>query len=177
MTDRRKKLLLRMKAFTMPELLVYMVVAGVVFMIVMEGFGLFNRYAERTAERITGGSRFYENYHRLASLCRQADSIAVSEFGTIDLFSSGAHLCVLEKVDSILIHRKIGVRDTLFDCVAELDIIMHVAADTVAVSFARWEQPHVRIAFAIEPARRKDIDDDLDNQEKKYRYEPEPEKK
>ena len=70
-------------ASTLPELLVYMIVAGVVFILIAEGLELFRRYAAIRTEKIVAESEFYGNYHRLASVINAADSVGMTE-GSFD---------------------------------------------------------------------------------------------
>lgn len=170
-------LAVRLRGFTLPELLVFMIVAGVVFLLVMEGFGLFRRYADSRSAEIAKGSEFYDNYHRLAFVAHTADSIAETEGDeALLLFADGQITAAITRSDSLMILSRGEMNDTLFRCLSELKIIR--TPDSLTVTLAgNNTNAELRIAFAIEPRKEKIAQQSIEEQEKQYRYEPnEPEK-
>lgn len=88
----------------MVELLVVMILAGVVFLSMMEGVGLFGRHAARTWQRIEENSRFYGNFCRLEELVAQADSlIATAGEDGVDIYRGGALRATVAGRDSCLV--------------------------------------------------------------------------
>lgn len=161
-------------AFTMPELLVYMVIAGIIFLMVMEGFGLFRRYAENRADRIVSNMEFYDGYHRLASVCHAADSIASDDYGRIGLFSAGDPGSEIYVERQCLIITRTGRTDTLFTGISGLSHIAKVpntpGADSLAVVFSGRDAP-LRISFSVIRRPEKEAQEQIEETEKEYNYE------
>lgn len=96
---------------TLTETLVVMIVAGIVFLSVMDGLGLMRRHTAAVADRITANSRFYDGYYRLEDIVTGADSITRGDPGAI-LWRGGTEIRV-SLIDSILVAGYGSVSDTL----------------------------------------------------------------
>ncbi len=107
MLSRRSKL----RGTTLVEMSVVMIVAGIVLLIVMEGFALFRRYTGDLVGRITENSRFYDGYYRLGELATGADSITGDD-GKAVCWQGGVPT-ELVLCDSQIIARYGDLRDTL----------------------------------------------------------------
>jgi hypothetical protein len=64
------------QGWTLSETLIVMIVAGVVFLTMMDGLVLFNRYVGRKTQEITGNLRLGEGADMLRHLAAVSDSIA-----------------------------------------------------------------------------------------------------
>ena len=73
---------------TLAETLVMMIVAGVIFLSVMDGLTLFTRLQTQRAAALVENGRASEGYYRLENLIADADSIC-DEAGGLVLFRSG----------------------------------------------------------------------------------------
>lgn len=170
----------KLRGFTMPELLVFMIVSGVVFLMVAEGFLLFRRYGDARAAKLVQGSEFYGGYHRLATLAHAADSVAAGYdySGRIELYSMELLSGTLNLADSLLVLTRGEMKDTLLRRVAALEITRNdsggAAADTLAVSLETGRGDPLRIGFAITPRKENSLLPDLEEQETKYAYEELP---
>lgn len=155
----------------MPELLVTMIVSGVVFMAVMEGFGLFRRYAEGVAGTISENMELYDGYYLLGELVAGADSL-VCRYGRADAYSSGVYAASIWVADSALVVRKGQVSDTLFRHASvewtELDDDGH--ADSLTVNIARRDEVLV-FGFRVNAPVGDLLRESVEETEKNYLYE------
>lgn len=164
-----------LKAFTIAELLIYMIIAGIIFLSVMEGFSLMVRYSAARTEKIVSGSEYYNGYHRLTGLAMAADSISAGEYDDIVLFLRGVPSAGLSVADSLLIAEKSGLRDTLLRNVARMRIIasdnVRNISDTLCIEVSPPGSERLRIGFGITPPREKSAERDILENEKDYNYE------
>lgn len=66
----------RLPASTLVEVLILMILGGIVFLSVMDGFGLLRRFLDRTSLQIAGRTEQYAGYFRTADLAGMSDSPA-----------------------------------------------------------------------------------------------------
>lgn len=97
---------------TLAETLVMMIVAGIIFLSVMDGLTLFTRLQTQRASALMENGRLTDNYYRLETLVAGADSI-FDEAGTLILFREGMRGCLAVQ-DSTLMYVAADYRDTLF---------------------------------------------------------------
>lgn len=112
----------RLRAFTMAELLVIMIISGAVFLSVMEGVTMFRKYSLSMAQRIGHNSRFFTAYCRLDDMIINADSIRSTEEGDCELFYEDKIRYRLSKKDSMLVVYTESFKDTLLINVAGLSV-------------------------------------------------------
>lgn len=164
-----------LSAFTLPEILVYMVLAGIVFLVAMDGFVLFRRYAAGRTEKIIGNMEFYDGYHRLATVCHAADSVVSDDYGRITLFLRSEPTCRIFLEDSLTMISGAGYVDTLFDCSPVLRLIKRVpnrpGADSVYIELVRNGGHSLTLTFAIRRQAEKIADTNIEEQENEYVYE------
>lgn len=100
-----------MHGSTLVETLVMMLVAGIVFLSVMDGLTLFTRLQTRRAEALLEAGRQRDGYYRFIALVSGADSILPQD-GGIGLYRAGRQ-STLSLRDSALIYTAGDFRDTL----------------------------------------------------------------
>jgi hypothetical protein len=191
MSKRRDKSL---QGWTLSETLIVMIVAGIVFLAVMDGMVLFGRYASRKTGQITGNMRLYEGYYLLRHIAAEADSVAAAgnpvwEFsaagggvgsggGTgsrrITLFREGRAMAELIETDSLLIARRISRIDTLIAGVSGLALIEArdiTGADTLKLTVRIPEGDPLMLSFPVVPATDRLAIKTIEEREKQYIYE------
>lgn len=120
---------------TLIETLVMMLVAGIVFLAVMDGLTLFSRLQARRTEALLEAGRRTEGYYRLVALVTAADSIRAKGPGQLTQFRGGRS-AELSLCDSVITYRIGAFRDTLLDGVAALRLEEYAAQpDTVEIGF------------------------------------------
>lgn len=108
-----------LRGSTLVETLVMMLVAGIVFLAVLEGMTLFFRMQTRRAAALTTGGRRAEGYFRFASLVGAADSVLEPRPGCLELYRGG-RVSELRHGDSAVVFRSGTFSDTLLTGVATL---------------------------------------------------------
>jgi hypothetical protein len=153
-----------LRGTTLVETLVMMLVAGIVFLAVMDGLTLFTRLQTRRAEALLTGGRQRDGYFRLEALVSGADSILTGRDG-LEVYCGG-RLSELSVRDSALVYRAGEFRETLLTGVAGMGL-SGVKPDTLEVAFAAGFT--VRFPVELPPAER--YRESLDELEKGYGYE------
>lgn len=155
-----------LRGSTLVETLVMMLVAGIVFLTVMDGMTLFSRLLARRTEALTAAGRWTDGYFRTVSLVSRADSIRPQGFGRLGIYRAGSR-SELSLCDSALVFRAGDFTDTLLQGVAILRLdACEGAPDTVRVGFGAG----FTAGFPVtEPARLYRIA--LDETEEGYGYE------
>lgn len=154
---------------TLAETLVMMIVAGVVFLSVMDGLTLFTRLQTQRAAALVENGRAAEGYYRLENLIADADSIC-NEAGGLVLFRSGQQ-GLLAIRDSILLYVAADYRDTLFRAAENLWRIEGESGqpDTVSVC-VRMGKTELTIRVATRPGREENYRMELNRIEEGYGY-------
>lgn len=154
---------------TLAETLVMMIVAGVVFLSVMDGLTLFTRLQTQRAAALVENGRAAEGYYRLENLIADADSIC-NEAGGLVLFRSGQQ-GLLAIRDSILLYVAADYRDTLFRAAENLSRFKGESGqpDTVSVC-VRMGKTELTIRVATRPGREENYRMELNRIEKGYGY-------
>lgn len=151
-----------------------MIVAGVVFMMIMEGFGLFSRYADRKVANIVAGSQTYEGYHRLALMIHNADSAAMIFDDRLLLFAEDKLTADMTVRDSLLIIFRNDGQDTILTNVGSVQLLNSgpsAAPDTVKLMLSVSGDEQLTLAFPIyKPVTRTAVKQSEDN-ERDYKYE------
>lgn len=130
---------IRLRASTLAETLVMMIVAGIVFLLVTEGLGIFGRLQERVIAAMESGGRIRETVYRMRSFAESADSIERAGAGVV-MFRDGTE-AGLRLSDSALIYRKADFTDTLTTGVERLELTEYDdAPDTLAITVRRAER-------------------------------------
>lgn len=162
----------RLPASTLVEVLILMILGGIVFLSVMDGFGLLRRFLDRTSLQIAGRTEQYAGYFRTADLAGMSDSLLAEDNGALALYRGGEIYGRTERIDSALIVHQGERTDTLLrkspDC-ARFQNPRDRPVDTLVVEL-RTAQDSLRcIGFA--PRHRSDpLLRKLSEAEGKYRY-------
>lgn len=165
---------IRLAGFTLAETMVYMIIAGLVFLMVMEGFTLFRKYTRLKTNAITNSNEVYNAYHRLAGEIGRADSAAYARPGGLMLFRDGELLSSVTLDERTLTVRKNGTNDTVFSNAISMNII-HAAnsdqADTVNIVIKHTrdnKELNIRIPLIFD--KRKHLMQNIENNERRYIY-------
>ena len=110
----------RLPASTLVEVLILMILGGIVFLSVMDGFGLLRRFLDRTSLQIAGRTEQYAGYFRTADLAGMSDSLLAEDNGALALYRGGEIYGRIERIDSALIVHQGERTDTLLRKVAGL---------------------------------------------------------
>jgi hypothetical protein len=140
--------------WTLSETLVMMIVAGIVFVSVMEGVTLFNRYAGQKTRQIVDNMRLWDGYYHLRDLAATADSASMAPGSAISLFNRRATLAELRSTPDSMLVAQLGTHiDTLMTGVSGLrfsaDTLTVTIRDTLTVSFAVVPPPEVIIVRSL----------------------------
>lgn len=155
-----------LRASTLVETLVMMLVAGIVFLTVMDGLTLFSRLQARRMEALTAAGRQREGYYRTVSLISRSDSILSAASGHLELYRAGRR-SELSLSDSSLIFAGGNFRDTLLRRVGLLRLeTCENVPDTVTIELAGG----FMAKFPVRSAARQ-YDTALEEIEKTYVYE------
>lgn len=154
---------------TLAETLVMMIVAGVIFLSVMDGLTLFTRLQTQRAAALVENGRAAEGYYRLENLIADADSIC-DEAGGLVLFRSGQQ-GLLAIRDSILLYIAADYRDTLFRTAENLSRFKGESGqpDTVSVR-VRMGKTELTIRVVTRPGREENYRMELNRIEEGYGY-------
>ena len=154
---------------TLAETLVMMIVAGVIFLSVMDGLTLFMRLQTQWAAALVENGRAAEGYYRLENLIADADSIC-DEAGGLVLFRSGQQ-GLLAIRDSILLYIAADYRDTLFRTAENLSRFKGESGqpDTVSVR-VRIGKTELTIRVVTRPGREENYRMELNRIEEGYGY-------
>ena len=146
-----------------------MIVAGVIFLSVMDGLTLFTRLQTQRAAALVENGRASEGYYRLENLIADADSIC-DEAGGLVLFRSGQQ-GLLAIRDSILLYVAADYRDTLFRAAENLSRFKGESGqpDTVSVR-VRMGKTKLTIRVVTRPGRKENYRMELNRIEEGYGY-------
>ncbi len=165
----------RIPAFTLAELLVFMIIAGILFLMITEGFSMIKRYSYRKSERIIAGSTAYGNYHRFAGIILSADSLASVGTDRFELYTQGDFFFEISFIDSLCVVSNMNTRDTMFKQVSNWEGIIRrhpYQADTLAITIAGNNHYHSsRLGFVINPSKVRIASELAVEKEKQYYYE------
>ncbi len=156
----------RIPAMTLTETLVVMIVAGIVFLSVMDGLGLMRRHTAAVGDRITANSRFYDGYYRLEDIVTGADSITRSDGGA--LCWRGGREVTIAMLDSALIAGYGSVTDTLMHNVETLHTTHR--PDSLVVVLQR-EGGSITVSFPATPPLQITAQQSIAEREKEHEYE------
>lgn len=106
-----------MPAFTLPEMLVVIIVSGILFVAMFDGVDLVKRYTKRLAGEMLTGETLPDSFRQLDFLFQASDSVRV-ENGGFCFYWQGERQAVVEFRDSLLLSTRLERLDTLFRNVA-----------------------------------------------------------
>lgn len=139
-------------------------VAGIVFLAVMDGLTLFTRLQMRRAEALLLAGRLRDGYFRLEALTAGADSILAGR-GELEIYSRGRQTA-LSLGDSAVVYRAGDFRDTLLRGVAAMRLSGD-RPDTLEVALTEG----FTLRFAVRPPAAEVYRRSVDEIEEDYGYE------
>ena len=159
---------------TLAEVLVFMIVAGIVFLIIFEGFTLFSKYSSSKYDNIYQRSSFYNAYDNLRTLTSNADSIRLNQDGEIILYSRNDIPIVLQHKDSLLIINHAGTTDTLIRNVGYIELTGTRRAlgncDSLMVYVNTYANPPVILKFPVRKNINEILIESFEKKESAYEY-------
>lgn len=127
-----------LRASTLVELLVTMIVAGITVLAVMDGLNIIAKLHTERTRRLRGFGERIEGFYRLDELIEYADSLVRGEYGTAEIWKGGRRM-ELFSCDSMLIFRVGDFSDTLLHEIAGMrmsaDSLFVDISDTLTLSF------------------------------------------
>lgn len=153
----KKKHARTLKAFTLTEMLMVMIVSGILFIALFDGVDLVRRYTNRLTVKLTSGADLLDSFHRLEHLFRTCDSVQRKEDAYV-FYREGEAQTVVETRDSLLCTIRVGRQDTLLQQVTSVRTVAVRGApalvDSLAVSFIyRGRQLHFFFGLSRRPER------------------------
>lgn len=158
-----------LKASTLAELLVVMVVTSILLLSVTDGLTLFGRYARLITEKVTRNGEVWEGYCRLESLVASSDSLSLKPSGQVEVYLDG-EAAELSVIDSVLLFSREEERDTVLRSVASIGVSTSAQGSDSLLVFLGIGESRLRIAFTPSP-KPGVISPELYDLEEKYRYE------
>lgn len=158
-----------LRASTLAELLVVMVVTSILLLSVTDGLTLFGRYARLITEKVTRNGEVWEGYCHLESLVASSDSLLRMPSGQVGVYRDGV-AAELSVSDSVLSFSREGVKDTLLRSVASIDVAPSAQGSDSLLVFLAVGERRLRMAFAPRP-KPGTTSPELYDLEEKYRYE------
>lgn len=104
---------IRLKAQTLMEVLVAMIIGGIIFLSIMDGMILFRQYAASVTERMESNIGLYDSYYRLETLVSNSDSI-LDTGRSLEIYTEGNQRYTLKESDSLILLSQGDFSDTLF---------------------------------------------------------------
>lgn len=163
---------IRLQAWTLSETLVMLIVAGVVFLAMMDGLTLFIRYSDRKTSQITENIRLYEGYRRLEHIVSSADS-AVANDSQIIFYREGSVMAALTEQDSLLLAFVGSMSDTLLSGVSGLQLSEStgIGADSIRLTLKNPYTGGLNLSFSVKIHTDLIAETTLREREKEYAYE------
>ena len=158
-----------LRASTLAELLVVMVVTSILLLSVTDGLTLFGRYARLITEKVTQNGEVWEGYCRLESLVTSSDSLLLMPSGQVRVYQDGV-AAELSVSDSVLSFSREGVKDTLLRSVTGIDVSASALGNDSLLVFLAIGENRLRMAFAPNP-KPGATSPELYDLEEKYQYE------
>ncbi len=141
----------RLKASTLPEVLVLLVIGGILLLGVTDGLNLFSRLGNALSGRISAGSEFQTNYEHLSLLTASADSL-LSRRGVLEVYRTGLPTATLRREDSLLLLHLESFTDTLFRSLTAWDTLRAEPSgegiDTLLVNLATPDDSVITLRFS-----------------------------
>lgn len=115
-------------AWTLPELLVVMILSGLIFLSLLEASDLIHRVSIHVTQKWTTMDEELNAWQQVDNLFAQVDSVSMHSDG-FQLYRREAPLAFIRQSDNLLLCDYRERRDTLFRCVKEILL----EADTVSL--------------------------------------------
>lgn len=123
---------MRMKASTIIELLIVMIITGIVIGLTFEGVDIFRRYSRKITNEIVTRNDLLNQYLSLQTIIGKSDSLTLSH-DAVCLHRKGTVFGELSVEDSLLLLHFVNTTDTLPIKVVSLDVSVGTQTDTLIV--------------------------------------------
>lgn len=160
---------LHIKASTIAELLVVMLMTSILLLAVTDGFTVFGRYLGIISEKVVYNKDVWNGYFRLETLIMSSDSLRVTHSGNVDVYRDDDRM-ELRVVDSLLLFSKGEIKDTILYSVVGIDVLSYPIGNDSLVVLLSIGGNRTRIAFSPNP-KPKITDSELHKLEDDYKYE------
>lgn len=166
----------KIAAFSLPEMLVVLIIMGILFLLVMDGTALFIQFAQKKSNTIAENGKFYDGYYKLSELIVSADSLKMNENNQLYIYRSlpgYLHIsdsCLLfsfanERTDTLLYTKvsNLTYKKALIDNYEYLDsVFIDIHQDSLKV---------LHLYFVHKPSEIEILRQKWMNLEEKYQYE------
>ncbi|MDR1347622.1 MAG: type II secretion system GspH family protein [Prevotellaceae bacterium] len=162
------------KAFTLTELLVVMLIAGIIISGIMEGFSLVHRIILDRQAKITENMDVYDAYHHLENVITNSDSVAVDENNNLNFYRESDYQSSLYRENSFLTVKLANITDTVLKNVSSLKLIkseLPYISDTVAIDITYRDTSNTCWKFIIPVAVEKTFAHIMEEKEENCIYE------
>ncbi|MDR1199873.1 MAG: type II secretion system GspH family protein [Prevotellaceae bacterium] len=162
------------KAFTLTELLVVMLIAGIIMLGIMEGFRLVHRIVLDKQTRLTENMDVYDAYYHLENVITNSDSVAVDENNNFIFYMESDCRSSLYRENSFLMVKLVNITDTVLKNVSSLKLIkseLPYISDTVAIDITYRDTSSTCWKFIIPVAVEKTFAQTMEEKEEDSRYE------
>ncbi len=143
----------QLPAWTLPELLLVMILTGLLFLSVLDGLDLIKRFMFRLQQETRYVYKLQKNWELLDRILTETDSI-VAENPDFFLYRKGQEWTSLHREGQYLICRKEEKTDTLLTSVMEVRLVRtedkKQAEDSLFVTLTAGGQVH-SFAFGLKP--------------------------
>lgn len=123
---------MRMKASTIIELLIVMIITGIVIGLTFEGVDIFRRYSRKITNEIVTRNDLLNQYLSLQTIIGKSDSLTLHK-ELVQLHRKGTVFGELSVEDSLLLLHFVNTTDTLPIKVVSLDVKAGMQTDTLIV--------------------------------------------
>ncbi|MDR2125804.1 MAG: type II secretion system GspH family protein [Prevotellaceae bacterium] len=161
------------KAFTLVELLVVMIIAGIIMLSIMEGFHLVHRVTLGKQIQIADNMDVYDAYFHLENIISNSDSVIADDDANLTFYANSNYRSSLYRENSLLIISFAGISDTVLQNISALRLIksdLLYISDTVAIDIPYKDTASVCWKFAVPVPAEKIFHLAMDEKEKDYIY-------
>lgn len=162
---------LNIKASTIVELLVTMIVSSIVLLSIMDGVHIAGKYLARQNNNVGANLDFYNDYCLLEGLLFNADSVRELN-KSIVVYGGGEIMAYLSIVDSSMVVETDNMVDTLLRQVTSFSIRPTTQTkyiDTLLIDILTTSNEPLSLSFVVETSNRFQVEI-LAQKELKYEY-------
>jgi prepilin-type N-terminal cleavage/methylation domain-containing protein len=161
------------KAFTLTELLVVMIIAGIIMLSIMEGFNLVYRITFNKQTQIVENMDIYDAYYHLENIINNSDSVIAGYNDNLTFYTDNGYHSSMYKENNFLIISFAGINDTVLKNISELKLIetgLNYIPDTVAINIAYKDTATASWKFTVPVSGEKIFNQTMDENEKDHIY-------
>ncbi|MDR2293309.1 MAG: type II secretion system GspH family protein [Prevotellaceae bacterium] len=161
------------KAFTLAELLVVLIIAGIIMLSIMEGFGLVRRITLDKQTQIAENMDIYDAYYHLENIINNSDSVVADNNGNLTFYADSDYRSLMYRENSFLLINFAGINDTVLKNISDLRLIkndLSYISDTVSIDITYRDTANVCWKFTVPASDKKIFDLTMEEKEKNYIY-------